>query len=186
MISFVLSVREAEMAVTYSALAQLWGAEHLVHFPVEQFAADMRFDAELLPPGAALPDDVPILFTVDVAGPIELFNLVEFQVGEDEPLRLVVLGGSPDDPNLLFALDMATGVVALLDPSGPGLELVNSTFALFVEFLYRLARFISADPGGTARAEQANVLRDELITTDPSAFSDPESWWSMAFGQLTA
>jgi hypothetical protein len=167
-------------------MADFWGADQLLHFPVDQFESEMRFSPDLLPPGGAMPDDVPILFTVYLSGAIKLFNLVEIRIGDDDPLRLVVLGGAPDSPNLLFCLDLGTGVVGLLDSDGPALELVNSTFALFVEFLYRLARFISSDPGGAARTEQAAVLHDELVTVDPSAFQDPESWWSMAFAQLTA
>jgi hypothetical protein len=98
----------------------------------------------------------------------------------------VVIGGLPDSPDLLFVLDTSTGVIALLNTAGPPMELVNSSYALFVEFLYRLGRLISTDPGGEARQAQARALHEELRIADPAAFEDPESWWSTAFTQLAA
>jgi hypothetical protein len=177
--------RRTRMAIQYSDLVDLWGVDALIHFPADRFESEIGFHPDLFPPAGAMPADVPILFTAYISGPIKLFDLIEFQVGDEEPLRLAVIGGAPDNPNLLFGLDLATGVVALLDPETPAVELVSSSYALFVEFLVRLGRFISADPGGAARAAQARELRDELRVADPAAFADPESWWSIAFTQLT-
>ncbi|KWW98057.1 hypothetical protein TH66_22405 [Carbonactinospora thermoautotrophica] len=172
------------MLIKYSDLADLWEEDELVHFPFDRLGPWVRFGRDLFPPGGAMPVDVPILFTVHLSGDVHLFSVLRIQVGEGEPGQVIVLGAVPGDQGLLYCLDTETGAVLLLGTDTGSLELVNSSFALFVEFLYRLAQLIRNDPGGAERAAMARHLRTELAAADPAAFEDPESWWSVAFMQL--
>ncbi|MFD4433515.1 SUKH-4 family immunity protein, partial [Nocardia sp. NPDC058497] len=79
---------------------------------------------------------------------------------------------------------VAVGRVVLLGLEGT-LELVNSSLAAFVEFLYRFALFIDADRGLSVRVERARELRQDLTTQDPRAFVDPDSWWNVVVGSLS-
>lgn len=174
------------MTVTREQLTALWGERGVIYFP------DQRFDAilgplgpEVFPPYGALPVEVPILFTVEVTAPdVELFSTLSIELGDQGPRPYIVLGCSPEDPMLLFCLDAKTGEVFLLDLQTPNFELVNSTFAAFVEFLYRLGQLIATDPGGRERAARAAAIREDLRAVDAAAFADPESWWNMAFNEL--
>ncbi len=172
------------MTISYSSVAALWGDDQLVHLPLDRLDSEIRFDAALLPAGWALPADVPMLFTVQLPESIPLFATVEFRVGSTETVRLIVLGAAPGNSSLLCCLDIATGVVALPDTEAPGLELVNSSAGLFVEFLYRLAQFFEADTGSADRAARARDLRPELAALDSAAFQDEQAWWSLVFTQL--
>lgn len=172
------------MTASLAELTELWGADQVVYFPLDKLGSTLAFGPELLSPGGVLPENVPILFTVYTDESPKLFDLLEVEVGDTAVLHLVVLGAAPDSSDLRFCLDTATGVVGLIDVTTPSAELVNSSHALFVEFLYRLTQLILADDGHTSRAPRAQALRDELNTADPAAFADPESWWSMAFDQL--
>ncbi|MDR7276600.1 SUKH-4 family immunity protein [Catenuloplanes atrovinosus] len=176
------------MTVTYDQLAALWGSEGLIRFPFERFDDVLSpLPPEALPPAGVLPGAVPILFMADtrVEG-IGLFSKLKIEIGDEGPRIYIVLGSSPEDPQMLFCVDSVTGAVVLLDLETPNFEAVNGTLAAFVEFLYRLGRLIVNDPGGRARADRAAAIRAELINVDPSAFADPESWWNMAFDQLEA
>jgi hypothetical protein len=175
------------MAVTHDQLLAQWGTARLIYFPLEQFLPLITVGPEVFPPDGAMPVEVPILFTVAVEQDgIHLFSVLRLQLGDDEPTALIVVGAVPDSPEMLFCLDPATGTVNLLDLDTPAYELVNSSFADFVEFLYRLDELIQEDPGGTGRAAAAYGLRNQLTGIDPTAFTDPESWWSTAFIQLTS
>ncbi|GGQ72207.1 SUKH-4 family immunity protein [Couchioplanes azureus] len=175
------------MPLTHAQLLAHWGARRIIYFPLDRFLSRIQVGPEAFPPDGAIPVEVPILFTVAVTAPdLELFSLLNLQLGEDQPTTLIVIGCVPSDPDMLFCLDPATGAIMLLDldPEHPGYELVNTSFALFVEFLYRLDELIQSDPGGEARADHAAILRRDLHDLDPDAFEDPESWWSAAFAQL--
>nr|WP_239097093.1 SUKH-4 family immunity protein [Asanoa ferruginea] len=65
------------------------------------------------------------------------------------------------------------------DLETPNLEIVNSTFAAFVEFLYRLSQLIATDPGGRERATQAVAIRENYapLTLAPSANPNPGRTW---------
>lgn len=168
--------------INYDALVNLWGADRLVHFPLDRLGPELSFSRDLLPPAGAIPSDVPILFTTRLIGEIQLFDIVELHIGDQQARRLIILGAAQDDPNLFYGLDTVSGAVELLDPIAPGMEQVNSTFVLFVEFLYRFTPLIGVDPVEEAGSIQA--IRDELGAADPTAFDSPESWWSIAFAQL--
>ncbi|MGW3615871.1 SUKH-4 family immunity protein [Micromonospora arida] len=174
------------MTATHEELTALWGADGMIYFPVDRFDDVLGpLTPEVFPPFGAIPVDVPILFTVDVdVSGMELFSKLKIEIGEASPRIHIVLGSSPEDPQLLFCLDALTGGVVLLDLETPNFEAVNATFAAFVEFLYRLGQLIATDPGGRARATRAAAIREELMGVDSSAFADPKSWWSMAFDQL--
>ncbi|MBG6064812.1 SUKH-4 family immunity protein [Micromonospora ureilytica] len=174
------------MTATHEELTALWGADGMIYFPLDRFDDVLGpLPPEVFPPFGAIPVDVPILFTVDVNVPgMELFSKLKIEIGEAGPRIHIVLGSSPEDPQLLFCLDTLTGAVVLLDLETPNFEAVNATFAAFVEFLYRLGQLIATDPGGRARAARAAAIREELMAVDSSAFADPKSWWSVAFDQL--
>lgn len=174
------------MTVTHAQLATLWGADGIIYFPAERFDDVLGpLPPEVFPPSGALPIDVPILFTVDIdVEGMDLFSKLKIEVGDADPRIYVLLGSSPSDAQMLFALDALTGAVILLDLESPNVEHVNATFAAFVEFLYRLGQLIATDPGGRERARRAAAIRADLTAVDASAFGDPESWWSMAFDQL--
>lgn len=108
-------------------------------------------------------------------------DVLNIYAGEDSLLRLVVVGATPDDHDLLFCLDPSNGAVGLLQVSPPGLEYVNNSLRTFVEFLYQVARFIAEGHRGTQRITEALKLRAVLVAQDPAAFEDAQSWWSMAF-----
>ncbi|MEV4657072.1 SUKH-4 family immunity protein [Micromonospora sp. NPDC049301] len=174
------------MTVTREELVALWGERGVIYFPDQRFETILGpLGPEVFPPYGALPVEVPILFTVDVTAPdVELFSTLRIEVGDEAPGAYIVLGSSPEDPLLLFCLEAATGAVLLLDLQTPNLETVNSSFAAFVEFLYRLGQLIATDPGGRERAARAVQIRAGVREVDPAAFADPESWWSLAFDEL--
>ena len=174
------------MTATYEELTAFWGTDGVIWFPVEKFDDVLGpLRPEVFPSQGVLPLDVPILFTVDVRVPgMELFSKLKIEIGDAGPRIYIVLGSSPEDAQLLFCLDALTGAVELLDLETPNFEPVNATFGAFVEFLFRIGRLIATDPGGRERADRAAALRAELTAVDPSAFADPESWWSMGFDQL--
>ncbi|GAA2691928.1 SUKH-4 family immunity protein [Actinoplanes palleronii] len=174
------------MSVTHEELTALWGADGMIYFPVEQFDDVLGpLRPEVFSPSGALPLDVPILFTVDVTVEgLELFSKLKIEIGDAGPRIYIVLGSSPEDAYMLFCMDALTGAVVLLDLETPNFEPVNATYAAFVEFLYRLGQLIENDAGGRDRAVRAAAIRADLHGVDPSAFTDPESWWTMAFDQL--
>ncbi|HEY8533281.1 MAG TPA: SUKH-4 family immunity protein [Micromonospora sp.] len=177
------------MTITHSQLLAHWGPRRLIYFPLDRFLEHIRVGPEAFPPEGALPLEVPILFTVAVDVPdVELFSLLRVQVGVAQPILLIVIGCVPDEPSMLYCLNPATGSIVLFDtnPDHPGWELVNTSFAAFVEFLYRFDELIQSDPGGAERVELGRELRQKLVEVDPLAFEDPESWWNVAFQQLLA
>lgn len=176
------------MAVTRAQLMAHWGARRIIYFPAEErLLKYIQVGPEAFPPDGAMPTEVPILYTVAVTAPdLDLFSVLSLELGEDRPTLLIVIGSVPSNADMLYCLDPATGAVMLLDldEDNPGYEQVNSSFATFVEFLYRLDELIQSDPGGTDRALWAASLRGELLQIDATAFDDPESWWNAAFTQL--
>lgn len=169
--------------LSYDEMVVLWGEDSLLYLPADHVEA-LRCDLRGLPPEAAIPAEVPLLFTAYIEGDLELFDVLEIQVGDNPPFGLLVLGAVPDE-EMYFCLDGDSGAVMLLDLGDPtGLEQVNSTLANFVEFLYRLELFIRADRGKATRELPAAEQQRELAALDPSAFADPETWWSIAFAQL--
>ncbi len=104
--------------IDYQEMIDLWGVDGLLHFPLDRLGTHLGFDPLRLPPEGALPAEVPILFTAYLEGDIDLFDVLEIQVGDDEPMGLIVLGTVPDDEQMLYCLDGDDGRVLLvsLDP----------------------------------------------------------------------
>ncbi|MBO0873411.1 MAG: SUKH-4 family immunity protein [Pseudonocardia sp.] len=171
------------MTLTYSALAARWGEERLIHLPLDSIGSQLLFSFDGLPPGGALPSEVPRLFTVDLAGGPGLFDEIRCEFEGREPYRFLVVGAAPGTPELLFGLDMLTGLVVLMDSVDQAVEPVNSSLAVFVEFLYRLAPLVDPDRPASV-ADAVGELRAELRTLDPAAFDNPQSWWSMVLDRL--
>jgi len=164
----------------YDDLVALWGQDMIIHFPIDQLGDVVTCGPDPFPPDGALPIEVPLLFTTALDGQVKLFSVLTIHAG-DSATRLVVIGGAPDDDDLLFCLDPATGAVGLLQFTEPALEHVNASLKHFVEFLYRISRFIGEGHRGAQRVSNAHHLRHDLTALDPTAFTDTESWWAIAF-----
>ncbi|WP_326710589.1 SUKH-4 family immunity protein [Streptomyces sp. NBC_01474] len=132
-----------------------------------------------------LPRNCGALFTTEVDASPPLFTVRNFS--DDGSNRAVILGGPRDDPKMRYFLnvrDRFVGLIALRDePRG---EVVNSTLADFVEFLYHIARRdVSPAPASAAEGVQdADQLAEILIDRDPHAFREPDTWWSIALTQI--
>lgn len=103
-----------------------------------------------------------------------MFNQLLLETPGLPTTRLIVVGAVPDDSGRLFTVDAETGAVLLLDRSERTIELVNTTFALFVEFLYRVGR---ATP---------DAVREDLETLDLGPLANRDSWWSSTLRRLSA
>ena len=159
------------MAATHDQLLAQWGTGRLIYIPLDQFLPPTTVVPDVFPPDGATPVEVRILFTVAVEKDgIHLFGVLSLQLGDDEPTALIVIGAVLDSPGMLFCLDPATGTVNLLDLDTPAFELVNSSFAAFVEFLYRLDELIQEDP-----AEPGELLRRTGCATNSQASTPPPS-----------
>lgn len=162
---------------SYDELIELWGADNVIHFPVGDLVDVIEFEPESLPPDGAMPLEVPDLFTVvvgDEDDDLEVFNQLLLETPGLPTTRLIVVGAVPDDSGRLFTVDAETGAVLLLDRSEMTIELVNTTFALFVEFLYRVGR---ATP---------DAVREDLETLDLGPLANRDSWWSSTLRRLSA
>ncbi|MFC9609612.1 SUKH-4 family immunity protein [Streptomyces sp. NPDC056938] len=132
-----------------------------------------------------LPRNCGALFTTEVDASPPLFTVRNFS--DDGSNRAVILGGPRDDPQMRYFLnvrDRFVGLIAFHDePRG---EVVNSTLADFVEFLYHIARR-DVSPASASAAEgvqDADQLAEILIDRDPHAFREPDTWWSIALTQI--
>lgn len=174
--------------ITYEDLVARWGRDWLIHFPLDTLGDVVRVGPEAFPPAGALPIEVLPLFSAlfDDSEPIRLFTLMNVSAGAGDPIRLIVLGAAPDNHEMLFTMDPSNGVVGLLYLNPPGLEVVNSSFALFVEFLYHAAALLAEPAGAADRVARARTVRAELEHLDPPAFTHERTWWSMAFDRRLA
>jgi SUKH-4 immunity protein of toxin-antitoxin system len=170
------------VTLTYSDLAARWEEQQLVHLPLDRIGSELLFSFDRLSPGGALPSEVPHLFTTHLRGEPGLFDEIRCEFPDRGPYRFVVVGAAPATLKLLFGLDMVTGLVVLMDSVNHAVEPVNSSLALFVEFLYRLAPLVA--PDRPTPAPEIGELRAELRALDPAAFDSPESWWSMVLDRL--
>jgi hypothetical protein len=166
---------------SYDDLVDHWGAQNLIHLPIDELP-DVVCGPDALSPDGVLPIEVPLLFTTVVEHPdLRLFSTVNIVVGNEAGFRLVVIGAAPDEPDLLFCLNPADGSVGLLQMSTGGLEYANGSLRLFVDFLYQVSRLVGEGHRGEQRVDHARRLRADLEQRDPTAFSDAETWWSIAF-----
>jgi hypothetical protein len=176
------------LTVTYEELVGLWGRKGVIQVPAEELD-EVAAERPMAPggeeqPAAVLPLDVPDLFTVVVENDeAELFSTVPVRDESGSERRLLVLGATAEDPELLFCLDTLSGEVLLLDTATPSLERVNGSLPAFVEFLYRVTPLVNAH--GRERVQLARALRADLAGVDPGAFTDPESWWPVTLDELS-
>lgn len=170
---------------TFQEMVDLWTADGLLYIPLDR-VDKFAFDLGKLQPEAAIPAYVPYLFTAYLDGSIGLFNILEIEAGDEPSIALLVIGAVPDEP-LYYCINIQNGSVLLLDTGEPaGLEVINSSPSLFLDFLYQLELLIRADQGKEGRRTRATTVRQKLTSLDRVAFSDKDSWWSMAFEQLTS
>jgi len=166
------------------AYLHAWEPDNVIRFPREQWMSEFAAPAAAYPDIDFIPIDMSAVFTSYLPGPIDLYAHINLDFGSGEPTKLVIIGAVPADHATLMCLDQATGRILMIGTKDGTLELVNSTFKALVEYLYHFARFIDEDTGHSGRAMRAIDLRDRLVSIDPGAFTDPESWWSVAFMQL--
>lgn len=72
------------------------------------------------------------------------------------------------------------------DAAGGRVRAVNTDLGSFAEFLLRTCRSYSRLPSQDDDQIDREIesLREALQVIDPSAFDDPENWWSVIFEQL--
>lgn len=162
----------------------LWG-EDMVPF-AGGFWAEKGLPAEALPEGDEIPPSVAAVYTTGLEGDIELYETIQLTAEDaDLDISFVVVGALQGEADLLYVMEPETGGVLQLDLEHHDIRGVNSTFRLFVEFLYRFAVFVDEAADDEAdRSERAVELRDALERLDPGAFQEG-AWWPMLFGQLT-
>ncbi|WP_306363109.1 SUKH-4 family immunity protein [Nocardia sp. CC227C] len=133
----------------------------------------------------SLPFQVSYLYTSVMQHELDLFSRVHLHSGdEEEKIPAVLIGAVPDDQDVLFLFDLKAGTVINIDLQEPIPEVVNSSLRQFALFLYELSLYFSVDEGESHCAERAASLRRRLREIDPQAFTDPDSWWSIALGVL--
>ncbi len=163
----------------------VWGEDGMTPFP-GGFWAEKGVPADSLPEGDAIPSAVAAVYTAHLDGDIELYETLRLTAEDaDLDISFVVVGALQGEANLLYVMEPETGGLLQLDLTAHDVRGVNSTFRLFVEFLYHFARFVDADDGEAGRHERAAELRRTLEALDPGAFQT-DAWWPLVFAQLTA
>ncbi|RVX43921.1 SUKH-4 immunity protein of toxin-antitoxin system [Nonomuraea polychroma] len=135
-----------------------------------------------------LPRDAGPLFTTNVVGSPELFTAQPYQSSGQDSVALF-LGGPRDEKGMRYFLDVRDGYVVLLTLKDDGVaksEIVNSSLADFLEFIFHLGVWSTAPAPSNVRGQkietQEFVMR--LMERDDFAFRRPDTWWSMAVEQL--
>ncbi|MCC3763965.1 SUKH-4 family immunity protein [Glycomyces sp. TRM65418] len=168
------------------AYLRAWEPDNVIEYPRAQWIGEFAAPASVYPEVDFLPIDMSAVYTAYLDGArFDLYSRIDLDMGEEGTLALAVIGAVPHDrDDMLFCLDTESGQVLLLGVEDGTLELVNSTFKAFAEFLYRFALFVDADTGSAGRARRAAGLRTAMRGVDPEALADRESWWSIALMQL--
>lgn len=169
--------------ITETDAQALWGSDGVRYLPFDKISPHIAFDLDTVADNGVMPRDVPVLFTTDQASDVATFAILDITLGDQDPFGLIVLGTVPGEPSTLYCLDCRDGSVYQLDLDQPAMELVNTTHGAFVQFLYRIHQFLTTGHG-PHRPAAAGHLRAQLAELDPAAFTDTESWWSLALGQL--
>lgn len=165
--------------------AQAWGDDNIIRFPRDQWIEKFTAPLRSYPDVDFIPIELSVVFTSFLQGRFDLYSVINLDLGPQRALTLVVIGAVPADrDNTLFCLDSGSGQVLMLGVTGGTLEPVNASFKQFTEFLYHFAVFVSQDSGIQGRAQRATALRTALADIDPSAFANPDTWWSVAFVKL--
>ncbi|MFI1238679.1 SUKH-4 family immunity protein [Nocardia salmonicida] len=164
-----------------------WGLGNYVVFDRNAWIQEFSAPLVAYPDIETLPMELSAVFQVGAGSAgIEAFDRINLDIGDNESIGLIVLGSVPNsDGSMLFGFDIAGGRVILLGLDHGTLELVNSSLAKFVEFLYRFALFIDNDRGISTRPNRARELRSELTSCDPDAFVSIDSWWGVVLSSLS-
>ncbi|WP_169813092.1 SUKH-4 family immunity protein [Nocardia jejuensis] len=165
-----------------------WGTDNVVKYPRARWIRDFLAPEASYPDIDFIPIDMSAVFTCFLDGnEYDLYERVDLDLGAGEVFPMMVIGAIPADPDaMVFGFDVNGGRVVLLGVEKWTLELVNSSFRSFVEFLHRFSVFIDADTGIEGRADRATELREELMEIDEGAFRSSQSWWAMAMVTLGA
>ncbi|MFF4338374.1 SUKH-4 family immunity protein [Kitasatospora sp. NPDC001540] len=168
-------------------MTELFGAGGIVSVPRSDADANgVPDEAARVLAEVGLPAEVGAVFSLAVPGRPKAFTLVPVDVG-DRTVNVLCLGGPTDSDDMRYCLDLEDGYVILLDLGDePGAEIVNTTLAEFVEFLYRFGLRMKHTAGSTDRQsdDYTEQLRTYLEARDPLAFSEEDNWWSMVFDRL--
>ncbi|MFI6448661.1 SUKH-4 family immunity protein [Kitasatospora sp. NPDC050543] len=172
---------------TGQELAELFGPGGIVVLDeADSLANGVPADAAEVLAEVGLPAYLDVLFTNDIGAEPAEFSIVPVDAG-DERVAVLVLGRPTDDQGMRYALDLRNGCVILLSlGEEPAAEVVNTTLADFVEFLYRVALRLTETEHASdeQRAAYDRRLRAHLRDRDPLAFAQPDTWWSMIFDHL--
>ncbi len=165
-----------------------WGLGNYVVFDRNLWIREFAAPPVAYPDADTLPMELSAVFQIGTGSTgIEAFDRINLDIGDNESVSLIVLGSVPNsDGSMLFGFDIAGGRVILLGLDHGTLELVNTSLAKFVDFLYRFALFIDDDRGISSRPDRARELRIELTACDPDAFVGVDSWWGVVLSSLSA
>ncbi|MGM7646560.1 SUKH-4 family immunity protein [Nocardia sp. JW2] len=168
--------------------AKAWGAGNSTVFDRASWMAELPAPSTAYPSADTLPMEMSVVFQFGAGSTgLEPYDRFNIDLGGGEKIELILLGSVPgSDGSMIFGFDISVGRVVLLGLNRGTLELVNSSLAAFVEFLYQFALFIDADRGLPGREERARRLREKLAAYDPGAFVDPDSWWNVVLSSLAA
>ncbi|GAA4884391.1 SUKH-4 family immunity protein [Kitasatospora terrestris] len=172
---------------THAELTELFGAEGVITLPRGEAAAGgvPDADAQVLAE-VGLPAELDVIFSLAAPGAHEAFTLVPIDTGEGI-VKVLCLGGPTGSPDMRYCLDLEDGYVILLTlGEQPAAEIVNTTLADFIEFLYRFGlRFQHIAAVDDRQADEyTEQLRKYLEARDPQAFAEDDNWWSMVFDRL--
>lgn len=143
-------------------------------------------DAETLVE-VGLPVEAGPLFTIDVVGEPGMLAALPMTSADGEESLALFIGGPRDQPELRYFLDVRNGVVVLcsVDNERPQYEVVNSSFAVFAEFLLRFAVYYEKE---SATVEEERLAIEELALLlherDPYAIRNAGTWWSKILDRL--
>ncbi|KUO05414.1 SUKH-4 family immunity protein [Streptomyces caeruleatus] len=175
--------------ITRKDLETLYSAEVIVTLSPEEsqklrlLQDDSRFLAEI-----GLPRHAPPFFTTEVSGGPEFLLPIDIPTSSGGIHREVIIGGPPGDAKMRFSLDTDEGFVTLVQLAGkPRFEVANRNLAEFVEFIYLIDshRRRASDHPDEAKDSLAE-LSLRLMSINSVVFEEPENWWSIALGHLSA
>ncbi|MFF0410387.1 SUKH-4 family immunity protein [Kitasatospora sp. NPDC004745] len=172
---------------THAELAELFSPQGVIRLDRREAVRHgiAGADVETLA-GTGLPARLDVIFGLDVPGEPSAFSMVPIDTG-DQVVQVLCLGGPTGATDMRYCLDLEDGYVILLTlGEEPAAEVVNSTLADFVEFLYRVGLRLEHIRKVTDEQmdEYTRELRTYLSAQDPRAFAEPDSWWSMVFDRL--
>lgn len=143
-------------------------------------------DAETLVE-VGLPVEAGPLFTIDVVGEPGMLAAMPMTSADGEESFALFIGGPRDQPELRYFLDVRNGavVVCSVTDESAQYEVVNSSLAVFAEFLLRFAVYYANE---SATVEEDRLAIEELALLlherDPFAIRNSGTWWSKVLDRL--